>query len=128
MGPKCCQMWGWSLGRQPRDRGVGTCSCLIPTGGGRLETDFKRVALNLMNRVSAPGQRAQRRPWPGSEGVREGHKLRGLPDRPRPAPPDGWPLIRVSVINLKPSTRVLSSVLCSYHTGEDHGNPQIYNH
>lgn len=55
-----------------------------------LETDFKRVALNLMNRVSAPGQRAQRRPWLGSEGVREGHKLRGLPDRPRPAPPDGW--------------------------------------
>lgn len=51
-----------------------------------LETDFKRVALNLMNRVSAPGQRAQRRPWPGSEGVREGHKLRGLPTAGAPDP------------------------------------------
>lgn len=88
--PNVLKMWGWSAGRQPRDQGVGTCSCPAPAGGGVLGTDFKRVAPNLINRVSALGQRAQRRPWPWSVWTRGGHELAGLPDGPHHAPPYGW--------------------------------------
>lgn len=89
-GPRMSSGWGGLVTRKTTPGSGGWDSQLPdPPGGGGLGTDFKRVAPNLIHRVSAvePGSRL----WASELSADPGRAAKGLAgDRPRHTPPHGW--------------------------------------